>query len=67
MQKETLKYVIELLQYSKISEDAKFIITDLINIKEVFDSKKDKNYSLESIKLVDQKITTLRSTIVKNK
>ncbi len=67
MQKETLKYVIELLQNSKISEDAKFIIIDLINIKAVFDSKKDKNYSLESIKLVDQKITTLRSTIVKNK
>ena len=32
MQKESLKYVIELLQTSKIAEDAKFIISDLVNL-----------------------------------
>lgn len=67
IQKESLKYVIELLQNSKISEDAKFIISDLINIKTVFDSKNDEIYTLESIKQIDQKITALRSKIVNNK
>jgi len=66
-QKESLKYVIELLQNSKISEDAKFIISDLINIKTLFDSKSDEIFSIESIKEIEQKITELRKKIVTNK
>lgn len=67
IQKESLKYVIELLQNSKIAEDAKFIISDLINLKIVFDSKKDEIYTLESIKEIEKKVTILRSKIVNNK
>lgn len=67
IQKESLKYVIELLQNSKIAEDAKFIISDLINLKIVFDSKKDEIYTLESIKEIEKKVTVLRSKIVNNK
>ena len=64
LQKESLKYVIELLQNSKISEDSKYITTDLINLKTIFESKTDSKYTIESIRNIETKLTELRNKIV---
>lgn len=63
-QKESLKYVVDLLKNSKISQDAQYIITDLISLKSVFDSKTDSIYTLESLGNIEKQITELRNKIV---
>ncbi|MFO0320954.1 MAG: hypothetical protein ACK504_00840 [Bacteroidota bacterium] len=64
-QKKSLKYVIDLLQKSEISQDSKFVLKDLSYLKALLDSKTDSKYSLSSIKVIDQKISELRTAIVK--
>ncbi len=63
-QKESLKYLIDLLRNSKISDDAKYIVTDLINLKAIFDSKTDSVYNIESIGNIEKKISELRTKVV---
>lgn len=66
-QTESLRYLIELLETSKLSEDTNYLIPDLKAIKAIFDAKTDNVYHLESLKEVDSKITALRTKIVSRK
>ena len=56
--------MIDLLQKSEISQDSKFVLKDLSYLKALLDSKTDDKYSISSIKVIDQKISELRTAIV---
>ncbi len=66
-QNESLRYLIELLDASKISEDSKYIITDLREMKKIFDAKTDKTFTIESLKELDSKATALRTKVISAK
>jgi hypothetical protein len=66
-QTESLKYLIELLEASKINQDASYIIPDLKNAQTIFISKTDGKYTLEALAELDKAITTLRTKITSSK
>ncbi len=66
-QNESLKYLIELLEVSKISEDAQYVVSDLKDLKKIFDAKTDNAFAIESIKELDAKATALRTKVVSAK
>lgn len=63
-QKESLKYLVELLEASKLSDDSKYIITDLIALKAILEAKTDNVYTLEALAEADKKSTEVRTKVV---
>lgn len=66
-QKESLINLIELVKISNVASEASYIIVDLKSINAIFDKKTDTNFSLESLKELDSKITETRSKIISAK
>lgn len=66
-QKESLKYLIELLEVSKLSEEALYLITDLKAIQSIIEAKTDNVYTLAALSEVGKKITDLRTKVVTSK
>jgi phage anti-repressor protein len=66
-EKESLKYLIELLQSYKLTEDVNYITTDLKAIQSLCEAKSDANYSLDALKELDLKITALRTKVISSK
>lgn len=66
-QKESLKYLIELLEASRIAEESKYIIADLVDLKKTLDAKADKAFTLGSLKEADSKVTALRTKVISSK
>lgn len=66
-QKESLNNLIELLESSKISSEADYIINDLYDIKKILAAKTDDIFTLNALTELDKKITTLRTQIISSK
>ena len=66
-QSESLKYLIQLLEQSKIPEDATYILTDLKRLKTVFDAKKDNVFTVSSLSNLDKASIELRTKIISGK
>ncbi len=66
-EKESLKYLIELLQSYKLPEDVNYIISDLKAIQSIYEAKSDAIYSLVALKELDFKITELRTKVISSK
>lgn len=66
-QKESLNNLIELLESSKVSSEADYIINDLYDIKKILAAKTDDVFTLNALTELDKKITTLRTQIISNK
>ncbi len=66
-QSESLRNLIELMESSKIANEASFILPELKDLQKIIESKTDKVYNVASIKELDTKITALRTTIISNK
>jgi hypothetical protein len=60
-QKESLNYLIQLLETSNLEVDIKNMLSDLQSIKTIMETKND------DLKELDQKITTLRTNIISTK
>lgn len=63
-QKESLKYLIQLLVESKISQDTQYVITELKSIADSLNAKTDQVYSVESLKEIFAKTEALRNKII---
>ncbi|MCD6018288.1 MAG: hypothetical protein K0S53_1409 [Bacteroidetes bacterium] len=66
-QKESLNNLIELLESSKVSSEADYIINDLYDIKKILESKTDDVFTINALTELDKKITALRNQIISNK
>lgn len=66
-QNESLKYLIELLEASKINQDAVYLIPDLKNMQALFNANKDGKYTLDALKQIDDAINVLRTKITTSK
>ncbi len=66
-QKESLNNLIELIEVSKVSSEAAYVLTDLQSIKKTLDSKSDKVFTVDALKELDTKITEIRTKIVSTK
>lgn len=66
-QKESLKYLIELLEVSKLSEEVKYLIDDLKGIQAIVEAKNDNVYTLASMSELSKKIIELRTKVVSSK
>lgn len=63
-QQESLTHLIELLEHSKVSEDARYVTSDLSAIKALLEAKTDKAYTPESLKSVAEKVSALRQKVI---
>lgn len=66
-QKESLKYLIELLESSKLPEETSYLLTDLKELQNKMNSKTDTNYKIETLKDVQTSINNLRTKVVSTK
>lgn len=66
-QKESLNNLIELIEVSKVSNEAAYVLTDLQSIKKTLDSKSDKVFTVDALKELDTQITEIRTKIVSTK
>lgn len=66
-QDESLTNLIELLEVSKVSAEAEYVLADLTSIKKIIESKTDKIFTADALKELDGKITALRTKIISNK
>lgn len=66
-QKESLNNLIELIEVSKVSNEATYVLTDLQSIKKTLDSKSDKMFTVDALKELDAQITEIRTKIVSTK
>jgi hypothetical protein len=66
-QKESLNNLIELLESSKVSSEADYIINDLHDVKKILEAKSDNVFTLNALTELDKKITALRTQIISNK
>lgn len=66
-QGESLKYLVELMESSKLPAETNYILPDLKALKTVFDSKPTVAHTIESIKDIDSKITALRTKVISTK
>ncbi len=66
-QKESLNNLIELIEVSKVSSEAAYVLTDLQSIKKTLDSKSDKVFTVDALTELDTKITEIRTKIVSTK
>lgn len=64
-QDESLKHLINMVEASNVSEDAKYIVEGLKDLKVSFEEASKKNeFKLETIKSINDKSTALRNKIV---
>jgi hypothetical protein len=66
-QNESLTNLIELLEVSKIADEASYVLADLKTLKKIIESKTDKVFNVESLKELDTKVTELRTKMISNK
>lgn len=66
-QNESLTNLIELVEVSKVTEEATYVLSDLKELKKIIDSKTDKVFTIEALKNIDSKVTELRTKIISNK
>ena len=66
-QNESLTNLIELVEVSKVTDEAIYVLTDLKELKKIIDGKTDKVYTAEALKNIDSKVTELRTKIISNK
>lgn len=66
-QKESLNNLMELLESSKLTGEAEYIVTDLHKIKKIMDEKTDEVFTIDALKELDKKITVLRTQIISTK
>lgn len=66
-QKESLANLVELIEVSKVTAEADYVVKDLLDIKKIMDEKTDKVFTLDAMKNLDSKITELRTKIISNK
>ena len=66
-QNESLTNLIELVEVSKVTEEANYVLSGLKELKKIIDSKTDKVFTIEALKNIDSKITELRTKIISNK
>jgi hypothetical protein len=66
-QNESLTNLIELIEVSKLTSEAEYVLTDLKSVKKVIESKTDKVFTLDALKELDAKITEIRTKIISTK
>jgi len=66
-QKESLSNLIELIEVSKVTNEAAYILTDLQSVKKIIESKTDKVFTIDALKELDAKITEIRTKIISTK
>lgn len=66
-QNESLTNLIELLEVSKIADEASYVLADLKTLKKIIESKTDKIFNLDALKELDTKVTELRTKMISNK
>lgn len=66
-QNESLTNLIELVEVSKVTEEASYVLSDLKNLKKIIEGKTDKNFTVDALKELDSKVTELRTKIISNK
>jgi len=59
--------LIELLEVSKLSEEVKYLITDLKAIQSIVEAKNDNVYTLTALSELSKKIVDLRTKVVSSK
>jgi hypothetical protein len=64
LQKESLTNLIELLNSSKINEEAGYVLVDLKEIKAIIEAKTDAIFTPESLAALDVKVSALRAKII---
>lgn len=63
-QKESLKYLVELLEVSKLSSEVNYVIDDLKGVQTIINAKNDDVYTLSALAEVSKKINNLRTKVV---
>lgn len=63
-QKESLKYLVELLEVSKLSSEVNYVIDDLKGVQTIINAKNDDVYTLSALAEVSKKINDLRTKVV---
>lgn len=66
-QKESLKYLIELLESSKLPEETTYLLPDLKELKMKMDANSDNNFKLGQLTEVFKSINSLRSKVISTK
>lgn len=66
-QNESLSNLIELIEVSKVTSEAEYILTDLQSVKKIIESKTDKLFTVDALKELDTKITEIRTKIISTK
>ncbi|MES2763275.1 MAG: hypothetical protein V4677_13770 [Bacteroidota bacterium] len=66
-QKESLDNLVELLKSSKLPDETAYVLTDLLNLKKIMDSKTDNVFTLDALKELDSKITDIRTKVITSK
>ena len=66
-QNESLNNLIELVEVSKVSEEASYVLIDLKALKKIIEAKSDKVFTIDALKELDAKVTELRTKIISNK
>jgi len=66
-QNESLTNLIELVEVSKVTEEANYVLADLKTLKKIIENKTDKVFTLDALKELDSKVTELRNKIISNK
>lgn len=66
-QNESLTNLIELIEVSKVTSEAEYILTDLQSVKKIIESKTDKVFTVDALKELDTKITEIRTKIISTK
>lgn len=63
-QKESLKYLVELLEVSKLSKEVIYVIDELKGVQAIINAKNDTVYTLSALSEVSKKINDLRTKVV---
>lgn len=66
-QNESLTNLIELIEVSKVTSEAQYVLTDLKSVKKIIESKTDKVFTVDALKELDTKITEIRTKIISTK
>ncbi len=66
-QKESLKYLIQLLQQSKLPDDCQYLLPELLALKNLMNEKKESSYTTATISDISPKISSIRNKITSGK
>lgn len=66
-QEESLKYLIELMQSSNVSQDAQYVLTDLIALKSEFEKQASGTKDMAALSSIEKSISSLRAKIISPK